>query len=267
MVKLVAVGDISLNVKTNSHPFGKIKDAFSDKDILFGNLETVLSNKGRKAKKAVLLYAPPQKVEYLKDAGFDILNLANNHIMDLGPEGFNETLEVLNQRSLKFIGVKNKKFNHSYVIIGRKNIKVGFLGYYGYGYKNNKNKILKNKINNKNIIEDIKILKSLCNVIVISLHWGIEDVFYPSPEQIELARRFIDSGATLILGHGPHIVQGIETYKKGLIAYSLGNFQFNFDVQRAINKKVNESLILSVKLTKNGVESYDVLPVKINVYE
>ncbi len=94
-VRLMAVGDISLHTGNNKHPFDDIRDVFRSKDILFGNLETVLSDQGEKALKAVVLHSPPEKVRYLKDAGFDILNIANNHIMDKGVEGFDETLKVL----------------------------------------------------------------------------------------------------------------------------------------------------------------------------
>jgi len=128
-LKLIAVGDICLKTKNNMHPFKNVKQAYKYKDILFGNLETVLSNRGKEVEKAVLLHASPKKVEYLKDAEFDILNVANNHIMDLGLEGFNDTLEVLNRNDLKFVGAGNQKFNHSYAIVERKGIKLGFLGY------------------------------------------------------------------------------------------------------------------------------------------
>ncbi len=81
-VKLIAVGDICLRTRNNKHPFDNVKKIFKDKDILFGNLETVLSSQGERAEKSVLLYSPPEKVSYLKDAGFDVLNIANNHMMD-----------------------------------------------------------------------------------------------------------------------------------------------------------------------------------------
>ena len=258
-IKLVAVGDICLKTKNNVHPFENVKQAFEDKDILFGNLETVLSNRGKKAEKSVLLYASPQKVEYLKESGFDILNIANNHILDLGLEGFNETLEVLNQNGLSFIGAGNRKFGQSCAMIKKKGLKLVFLGYYQDGFRNFKKGVFINKVDENYIVADIKNLKSQCDIIVISLHWGTENVFYPCPEQIKLARNLIDDGATVILGHHPHVVQGIERYKNGLIVYSLGNFQFLTD--REINKK---SIILSVEINKNGIEDYRIIPVKIN---
>lgn len=259
--KLLAVGDISLRTKSDSHPFEKVKKVFKDKNILFGNLETVLSNRGKVAEKAVVLFTSPDKVVRLKDAGFDILNIANNHIMDLGVEGVNETLDVLNQNNLRFIGCSNRKFNQSGAVIKVNNIKLGFLAYYGGGFNNPQNDIRINGIDEENIIKEIRSLKPECDAIILSLHWGTENIFYPSPKQIALAHKLIDSGATIILGHHPHVIQGIERYKNGLIAYSLGNFQFNHSISYSPN---NQSFIFTIELTKDGLEAYDVIPVKID---
>lgn len=260
-INLIAVGDIFLKTRNNKLPFEKVKKIFKNKDILFGNLETVLSERGMVAEKAVALYTSPDKADWLKDAGFDILNLANNHIMDLGVEGFNETLDVLNQNKLNFIGCSNHKFTRSCAVIKVNNTKIGFLGYYEGGFNKPQNDVLINAMNEDAIIKDISNLKPECYVIIISLHWGIENVFYPSPKQIDLAHNLIDSGATIILGHHPHVVQGVESYKNGLIAYSLGNFQFESSVSNSPNK---QSFIISIELTKDGVETYDINPVKID---
>lgn len=264
MVRLIAVGDISLRTRKNITPFGKVAKAFRDKDILFGNLETTLSNQGKKSEKSVLLFNDPEKLEHLKDAGFDILNVANNHIMDLGLRGFNKTLNVLDGANLAFIGATNHRFTRSHSITKRKNIRLGFLGYWEGGFKDTRGAYEINKIDEVRIVRDIASIKENCDVVIISLHWGVENVFYPSPKQIELARLIIDKGATVVLGHHSHVVQGIELYKHGLIAYSLGNFQFDFDNGVFVNDKVGKSFILFINVSSYGVESYDVLPIKIN---
>lgn len=266
-IKLLAVGDIFLQTKNNKHPFEVVKEVFRDKDILFGNLETVLSNSGKEVEKAFSFHTSPDKVIYLKDAGFDILNIANNHTMDLGVEGFNETMEVLNRNDLLFMGAGNQKFEQSWAIIERKNIRIALLGYHTDGFKNPEEGIFMNRIEEKEIINDIKSIRSVCDTIVVSLHWGIEKVFYPSPQQIEIAHKLIDSGATVILGHHPHVIQGIERYGHGLIAYSLGNFQLEFnpkECQGERNKRTNQSIVLSLKIGKDGLESYDIIPVKLD---
>jgi len=248
-LRLMAVGGISLQTRDSENPFRKVKRVFASKDILFGNLETVLSNRSKEAEKAVVLYASPDKVGHLKEAGFDVLNVANNHIMDLGPEGFNETLEVLYKNDLLFIGVRNQTFTEPWAMVKKNDIAVGFLGYSSMGFSDPRKGISINRINKAEIIADIRNLKSQCDVVIISLHWGFDNIQYPSPEQIALAHSLIDAGATVILGHHPHVIQGIERYRSGLIAYSLGNFQFDPKVSRT---KSNRSLILLVYVFSVG---------------
>jgi len=239
-LKLLAVGDISLQTRNNKNPFAGVKEVFKNKDILFGNLETVLSNLGKEAEKAVVLHNSPDKVKYLVEAGFDVLNLANNHIMDLGAEGFHNTLETLRKEGLSFIGANNKP-ESSYIVLEKQGIRLGFLGYWGDGFNLPEERIWINRIALADVIEDIKALKTQCDFVIVSLHWGTENVFYPSPKQVNFARCLIEAGATAILGHHPHVVQGIEQYQDGLIAYSLGNFQFY------PGSKTNSSVIICLE--------------------
>jgi poly-gamma-glutamate synthesis protein (capsule biosynthesis protein) len=267
-ITLLAVGDIFLQTIDDKDPFERVREILKDKDLLFGNLETPLSNRGKEKEKAVSLHTSPDKVRYLREAGFDALNIANNHIMDLGLQGFAKTLTVLNRNNLTFIGAGNERFSQSQVTVERKGVTVGFLGYSESGFRNSAKGIFINRINEDEIIRDIRSLIPQCHAIVVSLHWGIEKVFYPSPQQVKLARRLIDSGATVILGHHPHVVQGIEQYKSGLIAYSLGNFQFRFVREECLDertKRTNESIILSLEMDTNGLVDYDIIPVKIGM--
>ena len=130
VVKLIAVGDISLQMRNNKDPFDKVKEIFKNKDILFGNLETVLSNQGKIAEKAVLLHSPPEKVGYLKNAGFDILNIANNHIMDYGVEGLLETLDHLKKLNIKWFGA-GLNINEALtpLLISMNDLGIGVLGF------------------------------------------------------------------------------------------------------------------------------------------
>ncbi|GAF96443.1 unnamed protein product, partial [marine sediment metagenome] len=234
------------------------KETLRNKDILFGNLEAVLSSMGEAAQKAVLVHSSPKNVEHLKSTGFDVLNIANNHIFDFGPEGFKNTLDVLYQNDLTFIGTNNKSAKN-HVIVERKGIKFGFLGYTQGGFTLPEKGIWINKMEDTDIIKDIEYIGPQCEFVIISLHWGIEYVSYPSPKQINLAHRLIDAGATVILGHHPHVIQGIERYKTGLIAYSLANFQFHRDLAKA-----NKSIILCLNFDMQGVESYEIIPIIID---
>jgi hypothetical protein len=255
-VRLLAVGDVSLETRNERHPFGQVKEIFKDKDILFGNLETVLSNQGKLAEKAVVLHGSPDKAKYLAEAGFDVLNLANNHIMDLGAEGFHSTLETLRQEGLGFVGA-NDRPGPTHIVLPKQGITLGFLGFHQGGRNRPEEKIWIDRIEPADVIKDIKALRTKCDFVIVSLHWGTENVFYPSPEQIALAHDLIDAGATVILGHHPHVIQGVEQYGQGLIVYSLANFQFN-------PGRFNRSMIVCLEFTKQRLEGHRVVPVIID---
>ncbi|WP_440946608.1 CapA family protein [Methanosarcina sp. T3] len=257
---LMAVGDITLQTKNNQHPFKYVMDTFRKKDILFGNLETVLSTTGKEKKKSVVLRSSPESVTYLNAVGFDILNVANNHILDLGIEGFRNTLELLDEHELEYIGAGSQKSSLNSSIIKKNGIKLGFLGY-TIGRFKVPEEISISKIKEKKIISDIELIKDTCDFVVVSLHWGTENVLYPSPKQIELAHKLIDHGAILILGHHPHVLQGIEKYKNGLIAYSLGNFQFDCKLSQS---STNDSIIFCVYFNENGITDFRIIPITID---
>lgn len=259
-LKLMAVGDITLQTRNNEHPFNYVMNLFGKKDILFGNLETVLSTTGKEAKKSVVLKTSPDSISYLVDAGFDILNIANNHVLDLGLEGFRNTLDLLDEHELEYIGASFEKSSLNSVVLERNGIKLGFLGY-TIGRFKVPEEISISKIKEKKIISDIELIKDKCDFVVVSLHWGTENVFYPSPKQVEFAHKLIDHGATLILGHHPHVLQGIEKYKNGLIAYSLGNFQFDCKLSQS---SINDSIILCVDFNKNEINDFQIIPIVIN---
>lgn len=263
-LSLFAVGDICLNPRNNQNPFSCVENLFRKKDILFGNLETALSDSGTREEKAVLHYTAQRNVQYLIDAHFDVVSVANNHVMDLGFQGLHNTIDVLSRAGISCVGVSTRNHFQSSVIVEKHNLSIGFLGYYVDGFTDKQNTITMNRIDGKKIIEDILQMKARVDCVVVSLHWGIENVFYPSPAQIDLARKMVDAGAMLILGHHPHAVQGIERYRNGLIAYSLGNFQFALHPTISIREKTSRSIILAIELSKSGVESYDMIPIRIN---
>jgi len=262
-VKLVAVGDISLQTRNGRPPFELIQQELWDKDILFGNLETALATGGDLAEKAVVVVSPPARALFLKDAGFDVVNVANNHILDAGLGGLYDTLEALKKIGVAFVGAYHPPHEPPWVVFERKGLRIGFLGY-GVGPRT----LDFGRVRLAGVVEDeilsyVEQLKGVCSIIVVSLHWGLEKVFYPSPRQVRLARRIIDAGASLVIGHHPHVVQGFEEYGNGLIAYSLGNFQFLLDPTECSRKKTNISVILRVGLSKRGIEWYEFLPVEI----
>lgn len=271
-ITLMAVGDIMLGNrficmkhgistmrrKNPKYPFLHTASTLRKGDIVFGNLEAVLSTKNMNINsiKTLQLRGMPSAIEGVTYAGFNVLSLANNHVMEHGKEAMFETKSILSAHNIKYIGVdKNIKKDRKPAIIKIKNIKIAFLAYCLVHDKTSFCPIS----NPSDICTDVKKAKTQADIVIVSLHWGNEFIERPSPFQIKLGRKIIDSGANIILGHHPHVLQGIETYNGGRIAYSLGNFVFD-----QWQEKTRESMIFYCKLSKNGIISTETLPVYIN---
>lgn len=264
MFKLFAFGDIFLKTKDNSDPFKNLKKVFQSQDIIFGNLETVLSNRGSPLPKRVSLRTESENIRYLKDAEFSIVNIANNHIMDYGEIGLLDTINILEKNNIKFIGAgRNIKEAIEPVILKKNSSRIGFIGFTSAGLVAEEKHSGCVPLNKELVLNCISKLKKKVDILIVSLHWGIEYIFYPSPEQQQLARILIDNGADLIIGHHPHVIQGVEEYKNGLIFYSLGNC--NFGVEQDKNYKgTNIGLIVSIEFLKMRRKNYELIPIKID---
>jgi hypothetical protein len=259
-LKLNAVGDIWLRTGHNRHPFAQVDTLLHECDILFGNLETTLSDEGEPAKKHHVISVPPERAAYLKEAGFDILSVANNHTLDRGAEGFTRTLHTLDENGIAHAGGSAPGYPDSHAILERHGITVGFLAYtIGRGLSLPGASV--NRLVEGQVLSDIRSLADTCDHVAVSMHWGSECVYYPSPGQIRLAHRCIDAGASLVLGHHPHTMQAIERYHGGLIAYSLGLFQWDPYWPHGIS---NESFILSVQLEPDSVGNYTLTPIVVD---
>ncbi|MFP4522336.1 MAG: CapA family protein, partial [Fibrobacterota bacterium] len=161
----------------------------------------------------------------LKEAGFDVMSGANNHAFDWGHEGYDSTSDALSAAGIHYTGKKG-----SYSVIEREGLKIGVAAF----APNNGT----NPLNDYDFVKDmIKEMDEVCDIILVSFHGGAEgvscmhvpdsmEIFYGEERGYlrEFSRMVIDAGADAVIGHGPHVVRGIELYKKRLIAYSLGNF-------------------------------------------
>jgi len=270
MVILYAVGDIILGdhphfygigvrsaiEKNKLYIFEKVEHIFSEGDIVFGNLETVLSDYGKtKSYKSLILRGKPEFVEQLKKGHFNLINIANNHIQQHGKQCLFDTIDILQKREIRIIGLDNLQ---PQVISSPKGIKLGFLGYSLRPEQYEKDAIYSLADKNK-IISDINRIKEKVNYIVISLHWGDEYITFPSAEQIDLAHKIIDAGADVIIGHHPHVLQPIESYNNKIIAYSLGNFVSDMYLDATKN-----SAILKIIFDKEGIRDCCLIPIYIN---
>jgi poly-gamma-glutamate capsule biosynthesis protein CapA/YwtB (metallophosphatase superfamily) len=279
-VSLIAVGDIMLTrgvgsriKRTSVHvPFDGVRHILESGDIVFGNLETTIATSGKQLPgKGIWFRADPGVTKGLKDAGFDVLSLANNHTLDYDTPALLETIQNLEQAGIGHVGAgENLEQAKRPLIVIKDGVSIGFLAYnefynyfWSYSYRRTfeatadtagtapmKEEIIK---------EDIQKLKELCDVVVVSLHWGIENSNRITTAQQQLGHEIIDWGGDIVLGHHPHVIQGIEFYNDKLIAYSMGNFIFD---QNGDNN--NKGIILEIVLEDENITRVVAHPIQIH---
>jgi poly-gamma-glutamate capsule biosynthesis protein CapA/YwtB (metallophosphatase superfamily) len=229
--------------------FADVSDVFKGADFGFVNLETPVAPAHSKGSKPFMFDAPPALPEALKENGIKIVSFANNHVMDQGWAGFAETRDHLKEIGLQFVG-SGDSAGQSWepLVIEANGIKVGWLGMTRWLNGNrNPDKDDQPHVNffpypgegggapgadEAWVLEAVKSAKTKCDLLVISVHWGTEYANAPRPEDVALAHKMLDAGASVIVGHHPHVLQPIETYttadgRMGVIFYSLGNFLSN----------------------------------------
>jgi poly-gamma-glutamate capsule biosynthesis protein CapA/YwtB (metallophosphatase superfamily) len=258
-LELIAIGDVSLICPEGRDPFRHVARYLQAGDIVFGNLESVLCTTGIALEKETTLRAPPSMAGYLRRAGFDIVSVANNHALDFGPAGLMQTLSTLREHGIHSVGAGERLSGEAHAILECKGLRIGFLGYCDTDAPDPQEKVFINRIDRDTIVEQVHSHKPHCDVLIVSLHWGFEHVYYPSPGQVGLAHDLIEAGAALVLGHHPHVVQGIEEYRGGTIVYSLGGFQFE-----PFAEGTERSFLLRARISPRGVERCRVVPVRIN---
>ena len=265
---IYAVGDIMLGEQALCYNFGvksviktkgvdylfnAVKGIFKNGDIIIGNLEAPISNKTNKnGFEANFFRAEPNVIGGLKNANFNVLSVANNHIMEHGDRAFLSTVSLLKENNITPVGVANKT-----EILEIDGFKIGNMAYsFIDDFIDNS---LYNKISSeRKILEDIKNIRDSVDLVILSLHWGYEYIHYPSPEQIKIGRKLIDSGADIILGHHAHIVQGYEIYKGRTIIYGLGNFIFD----DTYIKSTRKSIISKIRVDMNTKDiNVDIIPI------
>ena len=280
-ITLAAVGDVMLARKLSKlmeskgldYPFTKTAGLLSSADIAFANLESPFSHRGKQLPgKGIWFRAKPENIQALTQAGFDVLSIANNHALDYDSPAFLDTIQLLNENNIRAVGGgANIDEARTPVIIEEDGLKTAFLAYsemadmfWSYKYPRR----LKADADTPGIApsvpeqieEDIALIRPNADLVVVSLHWGVEYQSEPEDYQREMAHSLIDAGADIIIGHHPHCIQGIEIYQGGLIAYSLGNFVFD----QNWSEETKQGLLLQIKCGPQGWQEAKVLPVYIN---
>ncbi len=276
-VTLAAVGDLMLGRSVGEQAlaqgpeivFAGVQSVLDAADIRVGNLECALTTQTVSEQKRYTLQAPPELAEALASGGFDLVSVANNHAMDFGYPGLLDSQEYLHQVGVATVGAgKDQVAAHTPVIVDRNGLRLAFLAYVDVPEEldgfDARDWIATDSqpgiawADPVQIAADVATARSQADVVVVLLHSGYENTTVVTPNQRAEAHAAIDAGAALVLGSHPHILQSIERYRDGLIAYSLGNFVF--DNYLGIS---NATIILRVVLTRQGVQSYDYVPVLI----
>lgn len=269
-ITLVAVGDVLLDrgiakkIANNGFdwPFAKVAETIRAADIAFCNLECPLSKGAHKVTKFICFRADPKNLACVSDAGFDIVSTANNHALDAGRRGLMETLGHLDDAGIAHAGSgANLEAAESPTILDVNGVKVAFLARNllfpeGVWYRTDAPTIA--GLDESRIEEQIADAHEKADVVIVSLHWGIEYRKKPTDAQIALGRKLIDAGANVVLGHHPHCTQPVEEYHGGVIAYSLGNFLFD-----SVNPVCMETMILRCRLSRSGVSELQIIPARV----
>jgi poly-gamma-glutamate capsule biosynthesis protein CapA/YwtB (metallophosphatase superfamily) len=283
-VSVIGVGDMMLgsNYPTsaylpsnNQNILSGVSGILKDGDITFGNLEGTILESGGTPKTGENCFAfrmPNNTVNYLKDAGFDVLSLANNHSRDFGTAGAKNTMSLLDKAGIHYAGLTECP----YTIFEKDGVKFGFCSFGPDGYGGIEH------FNDALVV--IKELKKKCDIVIVNFHAGAEgqnaqhvtrktEYFLGENrgDPYHLAREAIDAGADIVFMEGPHVTRAIDLYKNRFIAYSLGDFatygQFNttgvYGIAPAIKVFVNSKgefqsgIIYPIKLIDRGIPIID----------
>jgi len=231
-----------------SYLFKNSVPIFQKDDITIVNLETTFTNSAKRSEKTFTFKAPPEFSKALILGSIEGVNISNNHTRDYLDKGFTDTISTLKENNINYFGENNIWIKE---VSG---VKLAFLGYTGWKYNDNLIDKLK---------KDIDGLKAQNCVVIINFHWGEENSYYPNPTQKSIAHYAIDQGADLVLGHHPHVVQGIEKYKDKIICYSLGNFCFGGNS----NPHDKDTFVLQAKFSfnNNNLEKYSVRAIPFSI--
>lgn len=243
--------------------FNDFQNYLSTSDINITNLECPLVIKAKKIKKSgPYLKAPIKSIDILKEGNFDIVTLANNHILDYGYEGLKTTLDACASNDIKTIGAGlNKEEVIKPLIVNKNGKKIGFINIAEEEFS-----VLSNRDYGANpcdistVYKTITDLKGKVDVIIVIAHGGHEFYKYPSPEVVKRYRLLIEFGVDTVVGHHPHCHSGYEKYKDGLIFYSLGNFSFDWPEMK--KSGWNEGYAVKLEIENNNNINYEIIPYK-----
>jgi poly-gamma-glutamate synthesis protein (capsule biosynthesis protein) len=253
---------------STEYPWGNMIPLLKENDLNIINLETTLTKRNLKITKVFNFKSDPEHVETLEKGHIDVVSLANNHSLDFSDEGLFETIKMLDSKNIKHVGAgTNENEARKAVIIKKKNIRIGILGYTDNepGWKAEKNKPGINFIrvgDIETVKKNIAKIRNKVDILVATLHWGPNMRQKPTQKFIDFAHALIDNGVDIIHGHSAHIFQGIEIYKNKIIMYDTGNFIDDYMVTPSLRN--DTSFLFRIYATKDSFEKIELIPVLIS---
>ncbi|MDR2202901.1 MAG: CapA family protein [Nitrososphaerota archaeon] len=269
------VGDIMLgrSLQDASEDYGydyyfeKTNEYFTGFDLVLGNFENAIEYAGKEsnaAKKNFLLSANVDCLTAVVNAGFNMLNVANNHMLDYGVTGMLNTIDFLNQAGIAHVGAGRDVYEaSSYQTIENDEIKIAVVGINEVTVSDSASRTTPGVLGARTLepfhLKAVTDAASVVDVVIVYIHWGDEYTTVISNNQREIGKNLIDAGADIVIGSHPHTLQPIEMYKDGIIFYSLGNFIFDQGWSRT-----KDSCIVRYCIDENGHGVFELIPLRIN---
>lgn len=245
--------------------FKDVSYLWKDSQYISGNVESALldnPDEFEKSDKEIHLYAETKVANLLKNNGFTMANLSNNHLGDFGRSGVISTINAVKSAGLNYVGAgKNINDAATYDIQEVNGIKVATIGISDivpkdFSANRTEAGILSTMYPSYNKL--VYEASQKADLVVVNLHWGVEYGVNESETQEKIGKALIDAGADVIIGSHPHVLQPIQTYKDGIIFYSMGNFVFDQGWTRT-----KDSMVLNYYINENGEGTFEVVPARV----
>lgn len=277
MITIGLAGDVMIGRLVNDqlrlvppkYIWGDLLSILHSTDFNLINLEAALTFSEKEVPKVFNFKSDPEHVKALKDARIDMVNLANNHILDYSEEGLLETLETLEKSDIAYVGAgRTQEEAMAPSIVKRNGIRIGVLGCTdnepSWKAEADKPGTFYLKIGDfKSIEECISKLRPKVDIIILTIHWGPNMVQRPPKGFREFAYKLLEAGVDIIHGHSAHVYQGIEIYKnKKIIFYDTGDFVDDYAVDPVLRNDF--SFFFMVDLTTQGIQGIRLIPVGIS---
>ncbi|HKA86028.1 MAG TPA: CapA family protein [Haliangiales bacterium] len=250
-----------------AYPWGDVRPLLLGTDLNLVNLETTITAGTRAVPKTFNYKAAPDKVQSLVDARIDVVNVANNHILDFSEEGMVETLAVLDRAGIRHVGAGPTQADaRRPVIVTRRGVTLGIIGLTDNepGWEAAEQRAGTNYIevgDVRRLEEQVAALRDRVDILIVTIHWGPNMRERPTQRFRDLARAAVDKGVDVFHGHSAHVFQGIEAYRGKLILYDTGDFVDDYVVDPALRN--DRSLLYMVRVDRSGVRELELVPVVI----